>query len=436
MTDSGTTVEEEPGGHGLLAGLRQASPPVRRLLVVMLANSAGTGLFLAGSAVYFIRRVGLSPAEVGAGLSVAAIAGLLAAVPVGLLADRIGPRSVLIGLHLVRAAAFVGYLFVSSFPPFLLLACVISAADHGAPACQGVVLGVVPADRRVATMALMRSVQNVGFALGTAAAAAALAANSGTGYDAIVLGNVVSFLICAALVAGLPPATGRSEVAPRGSALRRLFREDRLYLRLTALDAVLALNATVLVIGMPIWVVTRTSAPASLVAVLLLLNTVLVIALQVRAAAGAESVPGAGRTLGRAGVALAASCALFAVSAAVPGTAVVAVLVLAAVVLTAGELWHAAGAWGVSFGLAPEDARGRYLAVFSLGLATAEVIGPVLVASLVVASGAPGWLLLGVAFAAAGLLAHLAVRPGDQPPDQTGDRDTAPAEPDLAAEPG
>src|SRR5262249_47780046 len=157
-------------------------------------------------------------------------------------------------------------------------------------------------------------------------------------------------------------------------------------LRLTALDAVLALNATVLVIGLPIWVVTRTSAPASLVAVLLLLNTVLVIALQVRAAAGAESVPGAGRALAWGGVGVAGSCVLFATSAAVPGTvAVVAVLVLAAVVLTAGELWHAAGAWGVSFGLAPEETRGRYLAVFSLGLATAEVIGPVLVASVVVA---------------------------------------------------
>lgn len=406
------------------AGLRAASPVVRRLLLASAANSAGTGLFLAGSVVYFTRRVGLTPTQVGLGLSLAAVTGLLAAVPAGAVADRFGARGVLVALHLVRAAAFAAYPLVSGFWAFLAVVCVIGAADRSAPpASQALTASVVPVDRRVPTLALMRAVENIGFTVGAGTAALALTVQTRVAYDAIVLGNALSFLLTAAVVAGLPRPARAAGPAGRTGALRRLLREDRRYLRLTALDGVLALNAVVLVLGMPLWLLTRTDAPRWVVAALLLLNTVLVVALQVRAAAGVDSVPAGGRSLARGGLALGVACVLFAAAGAGgPLPLVLLLLVSGTAALTAGELWHAVGSWTASLGLAPEHARARYLAVFGLGVAGAEIVGPVLLTAGVIAHGPPGWLLLGALFAAAGLLAArtLADRGGPAAPPADG----------------
>jgi len=85
-------------------------PPESRLLVVVgLVDSTGTGLFIAGSAVFFTRGAGLSITEVGIGLTIAGLAGLLALTPLGMLADRIGPRPAAVLLHFWRAAGMFAY---------------------------------------------------------------------------------------------------------------------------------------------------------------------------------------------------------------------------------------------------------------------------------------------------------------------------------------
>src|SRR5262249_58689599 len=63
----------------------------RWLALAALIDSTGTGLFMTGSAIYFTRVVGLSAAQVGLGLSVAGLVGLLGSVPIGVLGDRFGP---------------------------------------------------------------------------------------------------------------------------------------------------------------------------------------------------------------------------------------------------------------------------------------------------------------------------------------------------------
>lgn len=113
-------------------------------------------------------------------------------------------------------------------------------------------------------------------------------------------------------------------------------------------------------------------------------------------------MPGAVKLVRRAGGALAASCLLLAVSGSV-GSAAVAVLVVAMVALTVAELFHMPGAWGVSFGLAPEDRQGRYLGAFAMGTRIYDAAGPALVSGLVLGLGPPGWLVLGALLLAASL---------------------------------
>src|SRR5215831_4905086 len=76
----------------------------RTLALVSFIDSIGTGLFLAGSAIFFVRSIGLSAAQVGLGLSIAGVVGFATTVPMGVLGDRVGPRRLFVLLQLWRAA--------------------------------------------------------------------------------------------------------------------------------------------------------------------------------------------------------------------------------------------------------------------------------------------------------------------------------------------
>lgn len=396
--------------------MRQLVPSTaagRRMVLVALVDSAGTGIFLTGSVVFLTRVAGLSAGQIGFGLSAAGIAGLAAAVPIGVVADRLGAKRTLAALQLWRGLWFLAYAFVGGFPAFLLVVCMLALAEKATgPLNQAVVGAAVGSTDRVRTMAMIRVVRNVGFSAGALAGTVVVGWGSTAGFRAIVLINAASFLLTALLVARLPlpsPVAGVRRAGPwRGLASLR----DRRYLVLTGLNAVLIFHMTLLSVGIPLWIVTRTSAPASLTGVIVLVNTILVILLQVRASRGCDSLPVAAGRMRWAGLALAGCCVLLAVSSGA-GRYVAAGLVLGAgVLLTAAEMWQSAGSWGVSYELSPEDRRAEYLSVFSLGGSLQSIAGPALLTAVVVPHAAVGWLGLSLLFVlAAVVVPRVAARP-------------------------
>src|SRR3954467_12292903 len=98
--------------------------PVGRLALGALVTSVGNGAWYTSWAVFLTRSVGLSPAEVGVGMTLAGGAGILFATPLGHLAHRAGPREVFGGLQVARAAACLAYLAVDGPVVFALVACV------------------------------------------------------------------------------------------------------------------------------------------------------------------------------------------------------------------------------------------------------------------------------------------------------------------------
>ncbi|MBQ1015940.1 MFS transporter, partial [Micromonospora sp. M51] len=116
----GTTAEV----RGRWRSLLPLPPPgrLRTLSLATMANTVGTGLWVTGAALYFTRSVGLTPTEVGLGLTIAGLVGLTASVPLGGLADRRDPRALRAVLQLAQAVVAAAYLLVGSFPVFLLVA--------------------------------------------------------------------------------------------------------------------------------------------------------------------------------------------------------------------------------------------------------------------------------------------------------------------------
>ncbi|WP_192580412.1 hypothetical protein [Micromonospora sp. ALFpr18c] len=136
----------------------------------------------------------------------------------------------------------------------------------------GELAGTERPEGRVHAFATLRAVANVGVAFGAGLAGFALVADTGWAYRMLVVGNVVTYLVSAALIMRLPAyPPARRPVRPRpGRALR-----DGPFLAVAGASAVLSLHWVALTLVLPLWVVTRTDAPPVTVAAVLLVNTVL-----------------------------------------------------------------------------------------------------------------------------------------------------------------
>jgi MFS family permease len=377
------------------------------LLLIGVIDATGTGLYLASTAVFFIQVVGLTATQLGLGLSLAGLLGLLLQPLIGRMADRWGPRPAFVGLYVSRAAGFASYTFVHDVATFLIAAAVVGIGEQSVQGVfQALVEEVVGPERRVDTMARIRVVHNVGFTLGALVAIPAIATGSSTALVALMMGNAVSFLLAIALIPlvrfGHPqPRTVRSG---RLGLLRIQAIRDGALVRLMALNGVLLLHISLLSVAMPLWLTLHTSAPRYLIAVLLGVNTVLAVLFQLRVSRSALTAADSVRTLQRAAVALAVCAVLFALAGHLPTPGAVVILVAAVVALTVAELLQSAGGWGLSYALAPLENRVEYLATFGLGMSAQSVLGPSLVTVGVIGNGDWGWLGLAIVFLVGGCL--------------------------------
>ncbi|MEU3281640.1 MFS transporter [Streptomyces antibioticus] len=378
----------------------------RSFAVTSLINAIGTGLYLAGSAVFFVRSVGLTAAQVGLGLAVSGVVGFLTTVPIGALADRFGAKPTLVVLQLWRAGGFVALAFAEGMVSFTVVSCCLAAAEAATqPMTQAVASATTEGTDRTRTMAIIRTVRNVGFSLGALLAAPLLAADRVWTYRGIVLGTAAAFVVSAAMLSRVRTATAatvQKKVNPL--AALRDFRDWR-YLLLTALNGVLNLHTTILSVGLSLWALQATEVSAGFLPVLILINTLMSIVLQVPISRLVDRQGGAERALRLGGLALTACCLALAAAGAPSSAAVAgAVLLAACVLLTFGEMWQAVGGWELSYDFAPEDRKGVYLSVFSLGNTGQRIIGPALITGGVLAAGPAGWIALGAVFGLAGLL--------------------------------
>ncbi|MER5760252.1 MFS transporter [Streptomyces sp. NPDC002082] len=406
----------------------------RIMLLAQLLDRAGTGMWAASSVLYFTFVLGLDAGRIGLMLGAAAVAGIAGSPLAGHLAGRFPVRSLLIGCHLLRLGTLGVLLVVTRFDVLLPLVAVTYLGDRAAKALEMLFATRVAGERRGTYQALSRSTANAGYAVGAGIAAAGLALGTPEAYRALILANAVSFLAAAALVwrtrepraegrvaAGTGDAAtsgtgdaadgeaangeaGNGEAARKDAAPGRTRApspwRDRGYLRFVLLDIPMGLDDSVLAVGLPLWLVVHTDAPHALVPAFLVINTVLVVVLQLRVSARFEQPRQAAAAVSVYGLTMLACCVLLALSAGT-GTVVASVALLAAAVLVTGaELLRSVSSWELAVSLAPEQARASYLGVAGMAMSVQKAVGPLLLTGAVMAGGPVGWLALGAGIAA------------------------------------
>jgi MFS family permease len=394
--------------------LLPSSPTGRTLAIGAGIDSLGTGMFFASFALYFVGVVGIAATEVALATTIAGAVALLAPVPLGRLADRVGTGRFYVGLLLLRGLGYGCFAFVSDFKSFLVLTVLVTAADRSSsPIQQAVVTALIGGQDRTRTMASIRAVRNIGLTVGFLLAGAAFAAAEPSLFTAVFVGNGLSFLVVAIMVRRVLTNAGavveRTRPAPpvAAAAVRSPFR-DRWFMVFTVGNGVLSLYDTVLIVLLPIWVIEHTAIPVALVPVLMAVNTVLTVLLQVYVARFADGPAAAIRLLVVSGALMAVCCGFFAMAQAASATMAVFAILVAVVVLSVAENLQEVAAWELSAELSPEAARARYLGAFSLGFSGQKVIGPTLLVVVLMPIGLIAWPVLAGAFGTAALVSRTA----------------------------
>ncbi len=390
-----------PSDHHRYAG--QPGQPSRGgavLIGSILLGSVGGGLFLPLSIVYFTALTDVPLALLGTLLSASAAVTIPIPLWAGALADRIGPRPLVIGSQLLTAVAYLAYGSVTE-PLGIFLASAVGAvggrffwssiftliadyADHAT------------VSRKEVWFAWANIVRTVGLGVGGLLTGLVIADGRDAAYRAVAHASCACYAVAtAALTAFL--RVPRRHRAPGGPALgyRTLFG-DHAFLGFTALNSCYALSTVMLGLALPTFVRTALHGPAWLTSTILVGNAVLIALLGsplTRQLAPWRRT----RVLCVAAGLWTAWCLVCAAVAGGHGHGALVALAGATFLFTLAEVMHAPASMAIAAATAPMQARGRYLAVFQYSFVAAEIGAPVFFTSLFeIAYALPFLVLAGI----------------------------------------
>ncbi len=425
--DQVPAVEESTGRtRGPLARLAAGfdDPVLRALVAATAVSRIGRGVFFAVTVLFFTQIIGLSPAQAAVVLAVSSGCGVVASFLGGWLADRWSARRLAFGFELTGGALLAGYAFVGDFASALLLASLAGFFDTlGHSARSAIIARGFASERRVHARAVLRTVTNIAIAAGSGLGAIALALGTPEAYRTVIacagaicaLGSLPLLRLTPAVdaparvrIKTLRTETGSIDTkaaaaasAERSDWNRRSPWRDPRYLALSGLSAIFGMQFGVAEFGVPLWITQNTNAPEVMVAVLLIVNTTLVVLFQVRASRGTHDLRVAGRVTMIAGWLMVAACLVYAFAAGMPAWAAIVILIVGMIAHTFAEILSQAGAWGLSFELADPVRAGAYQGVFGMGFSVGALAAPIVVNATAITFGLPGWAMLGAIFFAA-----------------------------------
>ncbi|WP_406210299.1 MFS transporter [Kitasatospora sp. NBC_01560] len=383
-----------------MSGFLAPSGPQRALIVASFVSRVGNGLFNTAAVLYFTLVVHLPAAQVGAGLTIAGLVGLLAGIPAGNLADRYGPRTVWLTAVVLQAVTMAAFVLIDSWITFTLIATLDRLAATAGGAAGGALVARAGGERPAAFRAKLRTFVNLGVVLGTLGAAFAVSVDTRAAYTVLILANAASFAGAALIgLAGVPDY----RPLPRPAEHRRwAVLSDRPFVSFVALYGAMGLQYQTVSLLLPIWLSAHTDAPHWTVAAVYAANSGVCVLLQSRIGSRVETPRQGGRAFRLAGLLFLVSCPLMALTADVPFWVAPVLALLAVTVHSVGEVWESSGGYALAFGLAPDHAQGQYQGLFGIGFNAGQALAPAVLTTAVLGLGHAGWLLLGVFFAALG----------------------------------
>lgn len=345
------------------------------LEVGALLNSFGNGVVLPFLIIYLHNVRGIALGTAGLIAATQSFAGLVSGFVAGSLADRLGPRGVLIASLAVMTVAFgLMPLIRVAWEAFALYT--IWGLGSGAfwPSQSAMLAVLAPHGKRAPAYALQRLVMNLGVALGGLVAGFIASVAHPATFTALFLLDCATFLAYIAVVARVPPPELHPE-RTRGSWAGVM--RDRTFVAVTAINATfIAATLALMVELLPAFAKNVAHVNEREVGAIFAIECVGIVVFQLPVTKAVE-----GRRRMRLFAAMGALWAASLLGVWAAGawtTATVAFVVLASVGIgfALGECLHAVVHGPLTADLAPPQLVGRYLALASISWQVGWIIGP------------------------------------------------------------
>ncbi len=385
------------------SALLRAGPGIPALAFAILVRSVGSGGLLTLIVLYLVAQRSLDSSDVGVMLSAASFVAAALSVPIGHLSNGSRSRNAVSISLVLQGLAAMAYAAVGGLAGLALVATAYAIAEAASGASRAVLIaGLVAPGKRIMVRSWLRVITNVGSVVGAGLAGIAMAIDTPLAWTVAVVACGVALVFGGLVVLWVP----RSNDVPVDPAEREWgVLRDRRFAILSLLNGFLVMNSGVLVVAVPVWLVAEVDAPKSTFGLLVILNTIMVVVLQVPLTRGIVDVRTGVRGLLRAGIALAMACVVFGLAGTIPGESAVGALILGILLHGFAEMMHGAASWQLSYDFAPDHAQGQYQGMFTMSSLLGLGLAPILLASLISAYGQVGWWIIAAVMALAGLLA-------------------------------
>lgn len=359
-----------------LIGVYQEYPrPFWTLVGVTFIDHLGGALLFPFFALYITSKFGVGMTEVGLLFAVFSISSFAGSFLGGALSDRMGRKGILIFSLISTSISSILMGLVNSLSAFFLLALVVGVfTDTGGPARQAMVADLLPEEKRAQGYGIIRVVFNISATLGPAIGGF-MASRS---YLMLFIADAVISLISAFIVWRAMPET-KPEAQPgtpqesMGGTFKGYFLvlRDKLF--------VLFISASILMVfvymnmGTTLGVYLRDiqGVAESRYGLILSMNAAMVVLFQFPITRRIEKLPPM--------LMMALGSALYAVGFAMYGfVSTYTLFLLAMVIITIGEMLVAPVGQALVAHFAPEDMRGRYMAIAGFSYGIPFAIGPLL----------------------------------------------------------
>ena len=362
--------------------------------IIVFIDRLGGFMLYPFFALYLTQKFNIGMSTVGILFAIFSLSGMVGSALGGALADRMGRKVVIIISLVLSSLSALGMGFAPTLEIFIAVVAIVGTLSSiGHPAHEAVVADLLPPDKRAEGYGIIRVIFNLAVIIAPPIAGLLIARSYLTLF---IVDAAISLISATIVIFALPETKPQAHAHAKPESMKqtfagygRVFKDTRFvaFIGVTVMMTLVYMNMNS---TLGVFMRDQHGMPALSFGSLLSLNAVIVVLCQFWVARKLEKY--------KPMLMMAAGSLLYAVGFAMYGfVPTFALFAVAMIIITIGEMIVSPFQQSMVASFAPEDMRGRYMAVSGLTWSIAFTIGPYF-AGLILDSANPNllWIICGV----------------------------------------
>jgi MFS family permease len=362
--------------------------------IIVFIDRLGGFMLYPFFALYLTQKFDIGMSRVGLIFAIFSISGMIGSALGGALADRMGRKVVIIFSLILSSLSALGMGFAPSIGVFIAVVAIVGTLSSiGHPAHEAVVADLLPQEKRAEGYGIIRVIFNVAVIIAPPIAGLLISRS----YLTLFLTDAMISLISAAIVLlALPETKPQTQAQAKSESMKQTFAgygrvfKDTPFLAFIGVTVLMTLVYMNMNSTLGVYLRDHHGVPEVRYALLLSINAIIVVLFQFGITRRLEKykpllMMGAGSLLYAIGFSMYGYASTF------------AFFIIAMVIITIGEMVVSPFQQSLVASFAPENMRGRYMAVSGLSWSISFTVGPYF-AGLILDSANPSllWMFCGL----------------------------------------